>query len=101
LAQLPLAAASQTAADRNYSDLMGKQNVQFLRQLQNSLKNNGYEHARVIPQLFVAVGNRPGQAPTAILVDYNTMQIMEIQIAVEFANGAMVSHPETDLPKIP
>ena len=66
--------AATVETERDYSKLLDKENVEFLRNLARLLKAKGFKDVRVVPQLFVATAkNAVGQEVT-IIVDYNTLE---------------------------
>jgi hypothetical protein len=97
------ARASQTdraEAPRDYSSLLDKSNEEFLRALAKRIREAGYQHVQLVPQMFVAIVEKSNGERTVLIVDYNTMQTLEVDGGLGFTDAAKVSRPETELPKV-
>jgi hypothetical protein len=78
LALTPAAAAVSDSKPRDYASQLDKANMEFLRDLAEKLEATGFKHVRVVPELFVAVVERPDGKPAALVVDSNTLRTFEV-----------------------
>jgi hypothetical protein len=74
--------AATATEPRDYSKLIDKDNVEFLRQLQRSISSQGYREVRVIPQFFVATAVGSDGRLRTLIIDYNTLKMFSFEGAL-------------------
>jgi hypothetical protein len=83
---------------RDYSKLLDKENVEFLRNLAMLVQAQGFQDVRIIPQMFVATAkNGEGQTKT-LIVDYNTLKAFSFDGELPLISTGKDSQPETAVP---
>ena len=83
---------------RDYSKLLDKENVEFLRNLAMLLPAQGFKDVEIIPQMFVATAkNGDGQTKT-LIVDYNTLKAFSFDGELPLMSSGKDSQPETAVP---
>src|SRR3954463_3214351 len=101
LAQADLAAAATVEKNpsRDYSKLLDKENVEFLRNLAMLLEAQGFKDVRIIPQMFVAAAQNKRGREVTVIVDYNTLQAFSFEGKLPFVEAGKDSKPEMAIPK--
>jgi len=83
LSVTPATAAVSDSKPGSYASQLDKANMEFLRDLANKLEATGFKHVRVVPELFVAVVERPDGKPAALVVDSNTLRTFEVEKSLD------------------
>src|SRR4051812_22397578 len=94
------AAMPKREQSRDYSKLMDKQNVEFLRQLAMLLEAKGLKEVRIIPQMFVATAKNDSGDEVTVIVDYNTLQAFSFEGKLPFIDAGKDSKPEIAIPEL-
>jgi len=95
-----VAATVEKGQARDYSKLIDKGNVEFLRNLAVLLESKGLKDVRIIPQMFVATAKNDGGRDVTVIVDYNTLQAFSFEEKLPFVDAAKDSKPEMAIPKL-
>jgi hypothetical protein len=83
---------------RDYSKLMDKANVEFLRNLELLLQAKGFKDVRIVPQMFVATAkDREGKTKT-LIVDSNSLKSFSFDGELPLISAEKDSKPETVVP---
>jgi hypothetical protein len=86
-----VAATVEQGQSRDYSKLVDKENVEFLRNLAVLLEAKGLKDVRIIPQMFVATAKNDGGRDVTVIVDYNTLQAFSFEEKLPFVDAATAS----------
>jgi hypothetical protein len=93
------ASTVETEQPRDYSKMLDKQNIEFLRNLATLLETKGFKDVQIIPQMFVAKARNSAGKEVTIIFDYNTLKALSFEGELPLANPKE-SQPETVLPQL-
>jgi hypothetical protein len=99
-AHLAAAATVEKEPSREYSKLLDKENVEFLRNLAILLEGQGFKDVRIIPQLFVAIAKNSEGRPKTLMVDYNTLKAFSFDGELPLVSTVKDGQPETAVPSL-
>jgi hypothetical protein len=85
-------------ASRDYSKLLDKENIEFLRNLAVLLQSQGFKDVRIIPQMFVATAKNSNGQPKTLIIDYNTLKAFSFDGELPLVSTAKEGQPETAVP---
>jgi hypothetical protein len=85
---------------RNYSKLLEKENVEFLRNLAMLLQAQGFKDVQIVPQMFVATAKDHDGKVKTLIVDYNTLKAFSFDGELPLVGTAKQSYPETTVPNL-
>src|SRR3954462_6068742 len=94
------AAPAENEPARDYSKLLDKENVEFLRNLAMLLQAQGFRDVRIIPQMFVATAKDEHGKTKTLIVDSNTLKAFSFDGELPIVSTAKDSQPETAVPSL-